>query len=718
MSVIGVYGWRWVQTRRARSLAPPPVPVEVEKRSDIFSFSKVEGDRTLFTVRAARTTEFKEGGRAQLEDVWITIYGRSAKRFDNIHTRECDYAPKTGRITCAGEVQFDLESAEEAKTRPGERTIHIGTMGIVFERESGEVRTENPVIFHFPYGHGRGKGATYSTRDAVFRLHSEIELTLTSRTGGERAAEPVKLTGAALEYTRDSHTMRLLAPVRVVQGARELLAGQLTLELDATLRARRLLAGGNPRLRSVEPQGQFDLTASDIVTTFNSFSFAERITATNRVTATLKNSSSDDRISADRVEIGMLPLGNRPDMLTASGTVAFDSSRGEEQRRLRTDSLQVKFSAAGRVSATRIDRAETLAPAKIEFMSPGERTDASSDRLSAQFDEASRVRRMDGWGNSRIERRLGDAPALLTTSRDLAVTFDQAGNWSTAELSGDVRYAEGGRTAQADRAQLDRKSDLLTLSGNASVSDAQARITAQSFRFQQRSGELRGEGGVRTTYFRAERDGLTDFAPQPAHLSSDSLFVNRGNGRAVYSGHGRLWQGDAVIEAETIELFRDEKRLEARKNVNALFPQTAATNAPGNHQVMWRVRAGKLTYSSKVSRAEIEESVTAQSSVGQMASRVLWLFLSKDRSGKQLLGRAVATGGVTIRQGERRGSADRGEYVVSEGKFILSGGNPTLFDAHLGTTSGRQLTFFLADDRILVDSEEGSRTISRHRVEN
>jgi hypothetical protein len=81
-----------------------------------------------------------------------------------------------------------------------------------------------------------------------------------------------------------------------------------------------------------------------------------------------------------------------------------------------------------------------------------------------------------------------------------------------------------------------------------------------------------------------------------------------------------------------------------------------------------------------------------------------------------LLSKAIATGGVTVLQGDRRGTAERADYVASDGKFILSGGKPTLYDSVFGTTTGRQLTFFLADDRILVDSEEGSRTLSRHRV--
>jgi lipopolysaccharide export system protein LptA len=85
--------------------------------------------------------------------------------------------------------------------------------------------------------------------------------------------------------------------------------------------------------------------------------------------------------------------------------------------------------------------------------------------------------------------------------------------------------------------------------------------------------------------------------------------------------------------------------------------------------------------------------------------------------GAQQISRAVATGDVTVDEGARRAVADHGEYTAAEGKFVMSGGNPTLFDGSAGTTTGRQLTFFLADDTIIVDSENGSRTLTKHRVD-
>ncbi|MGB6845117.1 MAG: hypothetical protein WBE09_09485, partial [Candidatus Acidiferrales bacterium] len=70
-----------------------------------------------------------------------------------------------------------------------------------------------------------------------------------------------------------------------------------------------------------------------------------------------------------------------------------------------------------------------------------------------------------------------------------------------------------------------------------------------------------------------------------------------------------------------------------------------------------------------------------------------------------------------VSQGDRRGTADQAEYTASDEKFVLSGGKPTITDASSDTTTGRSLTFFVANDTILIDSQEGSRTLTKHRVE-
>ena len=42
---------------------------------------------------------------------------------------------------------------------------------------------------------------------------------------------------------------------------------------------------------------------------------------------------------------------------------------------------------------------------------------------------------------------------------------------------------------------------------------------------------------------------------------------------------------------------------------------------------------------------------------------------STGSAGAQQISRAVAVGGVTVQQGERRATADHGEYTAADGKF-------------------------------------------------
>ena len=279
--------------------------------------------------------------------------------------------------------------------------------------------------------------------------------------------------------------------------------------------------------------------------------------------------------------------------------------------------------------------------------------------------------------------------------------------------------AANGRSARADAATFVRATQSAALTGNAVVSDEAARTTARRITFEQATGEIRAEGGVRTTEMQAGRGGV-GLAPQAANLSADHLEANSQTGRAVYTGHARLWQGDAVIEADAIELLRPARQLNARGGVRAEFAQAALaqqTATQPQRGATWRVRAGTLTYWDADGKARLEKNVRAESAEGVIQAEAVDLYFTRTAGQGQQVTRAVATGGVEVRQGDRRATAERGEYTVAEGKFVLSGGNPTIFDASSGTTTGRQLTFYNADDTIIVDSELGSRTLTKHRVE-
>jgi lipopolysaccharide export system protein LptA len=85
--------------------------------------------------------------------------------------------------------------------------------------------------------------------------------------------------------------------------------------------------------------------------------------------------------------------------------------------------------------------------------------------------------------------------------------------------------------------------------------------------------------------------------------------------------------------------------------------------------------------------------------------------------GNQTFDHAVALGNVIVEQCDRHGKAARADYTADDGKFVLTGNAPTVYDSLGNATNGRQLTFIFDDDSIVVDTEAGSRTVTRHRVE-
>src|SRR5438445_11343072 len=56
---------------------PKNIPSGVEKSATGFNLSKSEGGKTLFTIHPASVQQYKEGGRAALQDVSITVFERN-----------------------------------------------------------------------------------------------------------------------------------------------------------------------------------------------------------------------------------------------------------------------------------------------------------------------------------------------------------------------------------------------------------------------------------------------------------------------------------------------------------------------------------------------------------------------------------------------------------------------------------------------------------------
>jgi lipopolysaccharide export system protein LptA len=737
----GIYLRRQWIAHVERTQAPPPLTGDKERQSIGLTLSKGEGDRTVFTLQASKSTDFKGQDISLLEDVKVTVFGKTGDRHDVIHTQSCRYSKSDGAIQCSGDVQMDLQSAADAERARGEdaskaNVIHVQTSGVTFERGTGQAQTVQPVKFTFTNGEGQGVGAVYFSEEGTLRLVKDVRITVrppATAAGTAKATAPstkeVLLQGSSLELGKLLRKAVLAGPATATTSAQQLTAGEFTLLLDDQFRAHTIIAepgsrGETPRLVSRAKQDSETLAANEMRAELAPEGWVRTVDADGQV----RGNTSIDQLQADHVTVEMWPRVNQARLVTLRGNVVVeehDANNGT-MRKVTTNTLQLTVGGGRADQGSKLQHAETMDRGTMEWTDTASaRSKLSADKLGVDFGPAGKAQHLMALGNVETQRDLRGRPTQTATA-DNGDAQLEAGGWTQMTLRGKVRMREAERSAEAQQAVFVRASQTAVLTGQAVARDASSETRATKLTFQQNTGDMVAEGKVRSTDLSTKKSGI-ELSPAPANISSDHMTGNTKTGRAWYTGHARLWQGPSVLEADSIELQRDNRILIAIGNVRAVFPQANAASDQAKDKskppTIWHVSAATLTYWDAENRAHLEKDVVVQSPEERMRGPALDLYFIRQANGiaggqgNSQIERAVSTGGVMVEQGDRRGTAEKGVYTAADQKFVLSGGTPTLYDAEEGTTTGRELTFNLADDTIIVDSGSGMRTLTKHRVQ-
>jgi len=741
----GIYLRRQWVAHVERKQAPPPLTEDKERQSIGLTLSKGEGERTVFTLQASKSTDFRGQDISLLEDVKVTVFGKTGDRHDVIHTQSCRYSKADGAIQCNGNVQMDLQSAADfgrASQQGGNKAnvIHVETSGVTFEKNTGRAQTVQPVKFMFTNGEGEGLGAVYFSEEGTLRLVKDVQIKVRPpETPGAGSSKPglptvkeVLLLGSSLELGKLSRRAVLAGPASATTRTEQLTAGEFTMLLDEQFRAQTIIAGPGsraetPRLVSTTGKEPETLTANEIRAEMAPEGWVRTVEADGLV----RGNTPSEQMEADHSTVEMWPKLNQAKVVTLRGNVVMQEHdpKSGTSRKVTTNALQLQMALSGGTAdqKSKIQHAETLDRGTMEWTdTAGALSKLSANRLVVDFGPAGKAQQLNALGNVETQRDLKGRATQTATAENGEVLLDAAGGWTQMMLHGKVRMKEGERSAEAQQAVFVRATQTAVLTGQAVARDASSETRASKITFHQDSGDMVAEGKVRSTDLSTRKSGI-QLSPAPSNISAEHMTGNTKTGKALYTGHARLWQGPSVLEADSIELLRESRILNAAGNVRAIFPQAATDNNqakdPSKPPTIWHVSSDTLTYWDTENRAHLEEDVVVQSVEERMRGPVLDLYFTRQSNGSSgsqgtsQIERAVATGGVVVEQGDRRGTAEKGVYTAADRKFVLSGGTPTLYDAEEGATTGRELTFNLADDTIIVDSGTGSRTLTKHRVQ-
>jgi lipopolysaccharide export system protein LptA len=694
---------------------PGNIPSGVEKSATGFNLSKSEGGKTLFTIHAASVQQYKEGGRAALHDVSITVFGRNQDRSDQIYGADFSYDPVAKVVSAEGEVRIDLEansavaSAAAAETK---NLIHVKTSALTFNENTGIAQTKAPIEFRVPEGNGSAVGATYDSHGGVLLLKSAVRLTST----GQRKAT---ITGQSATITKNPSKV-MMQFARVEEHQRAISADKVTVFMSVDNDIERIVGSGNLHAERTGAKA-FEVNAPEGELQMAGANQALSGVLSGGVTFANKGDSPAEG-KAGKVLLTFAE-GNRLTKARAQDFVQLKQGPAGKSQELHAAALNLSVKD-GRI----LEKAVTSGgPAEIvREQAPG-KTTISAGHFETAFNDQNRPVSLYGAPDAKIIDSIPGKPDRILSSRELTAKFNDKGEIVSADENGDFHFQEGTQTASAERAKYVGADETILLFGSPRVVDSTqgVTLTADSIQLNRKTRNAFAQDNVKTTYSKlnAQASGAMLGSADPIHVTGSTATMNSATGIARYA-KARLWQGPNIVEAPAISFDRTKRSLQAQGgqdgHVVSVFVQKDKTGklTPVN------VTSEKLSYVDAERKAVFNGNVIVRAQDATITSDTVQVILlpktgqAENQSASQLE-RIEAQGDIKIEQGARKASGNKLVYTAADEKMVLTGTKaklPSIFDAERGQVSGDSLTFFIHDGRVLVGSGETSKTEIPSRI--
>ena len=730
----GVYFYARKRVENALKEVPAKIGTEIQQSAQGFTYSHSEGSHTIFKIQASRSVQYKEGGRVELHDVTITLYGRDSSRFDQIYGADFEYDPRSGDVVGKGEVQMDLEANPEGLIHPDQATpkelknpVHLTTTNLLFNQKTGNAQTLEKVAFSLPQANGSALGLSYVANSTILTLQSQVDVSF-------HGVTPARLTAIHGTIAKDPRVVDLDLP-RLQYGPRRSTADKGTLFLRADNTVDRILAAGNVRVESEDSSSekvesdQMELLVAEKQDAVRSATFSGNVRVENSGPQPVQGNAG--RVVLNFTGNNVLSTVHTQDnvrMVQHQKPASSSASAGAQDVEV-TASVIDFVVADGR----RLQGADTSGSAQIALRpvsGTGQQTLVTAGKFQAGFDDLGQLASLYGTPNAHIVSQMPGQPDRVSTSDTLNASFHPGSGMDSIVQQGSVAYTDGDRKAWGDRATYTPADQMLVLTGSPRVVDGGMTTTSRTMRMNRATGDALADGDVKSTYsdLKAQPNGALLAASDPIHVTARSMTAHSGPAVALYTGDARLWQNANVIQAPSIQFDRNHRSVVAQGSPTQPVSTVLVQTEKSGKVTPVKITSDRLTYTDSERKAHFEEAVQAKGADLTITSKVMDVFLQpRDQAasnqsitgtgaGTGKIDHIVASGQVAIVQPGRRANGDLLVYTTSDDKFVLTGGSPSIFDAEQGQITGVSLTLFRHDGRVVVEGNNTSPTVTQTRV--
>lgn len=727
--------------RLARMAKEAPAPVEplkagIDAAARLWHFrkndDKLKGPNgqpcPVVDVTAKSFAQVQQPASYQLEGVELSMFHHCGLTFDKVTSAKAAFDTSTGVLYSEGEV--NITRGLVPNQPPGNRLVKMVSSGVYYETRTGKVYTDKPASFTFENASGTAVGADYDPNNHQLHMKNQVVLNWKGKTPD---SEPMHVETGDLVYFEHDGKIALSPWARLDRGSLKAEGAKslVTLEQDDI----RLIETESAHGINDDGDRKVEYWADHITMQFNDGRQVEKVNGDGNAHMISTSDTGVTDVKSDRVELSLNATDKTSTLEKAlalgHGIVESKPSAKAgpppQSRILKSDAIELRMKPGGR----EIDNVETSAPGTLDFV-PNAPTQPhrvlTGEKFWIVYGDSNQIqsfRAIKARTKTENPPKQGKPqPPVLTSSEEFKAEFDPKSNQlARIDQSANFRYEAGDRKAQADRAVLDQKTDLITLTGSARLDDPSGGAGADRIVMNQKTSDFTAEGHVTSTRL-PDKKG----AAPSAMLSNDEAtqakankMVSKDNNRTIhYEGDVVAWQGANRIASDALDLDRDEETLHALGSVVSQFvdkPKKDKNGKPLPQQqtVYTIVKAPELFYTEDGKLAHYKGGAVMTRPNMTVKGREIRAYLKDAQSGSSI-DRAFADGDVTILQTapkrSRTGNSEHAEYFTGDEKIIMSGGDPRFVDSLKGTTRGKILTYFPGDDRLLVNGVETQRAES------
>ena len=709
-----------------------------------------KNDRLYMWLRAARDVTYADGHH-ELEQVNLQVFPPAGDKPDQILSDRSIYVEKTGELQFNGNVQIETRDALKVKTD-----------SILFHQDTKIAETNSPLTFERQNVSGQATGALVDGDKKHLELRSAVAITVQPEALKDANAPPAKKpTGArakpvnihSAQAVFDHGTMRMtFSGGATAEQEQDIMSGDTmtailvetksakpsattnTDSIAAKAKVQKIEVRGNSYLRSMSEGHAAEAHAVDMDFYFDSDQRLQRAYGSRDVRAQTLNADSDVQLTgANVVDINFQAQADRSvikEMRTEGRSVATMSapkSRANDPRaaskRLTADTIKMIWRSNGKD----LEHAEAVGNAElyvepVQKTAKNDRKTVTAARLDCDFYEAGNIARYcSGAGGSKAvlepfqpsDKR---GTRTITAEKMLAFFTRETQDVEKIEANGDAKFNELDRNGIASNVTYTASDETVRLrGGDPTVWDSRARTKAVEIDSNNATHVSVFRGKVQTTYYSQEQtNGASPFrkVKSPVYLSGDRAEIEHDSGRATYTGSARAWQDDNYVRGDSITLYRDQKRMEARGHVQSALYQAKQKTGNSTTVVPVFATADSMTYSDTDRMLHYETNVDIRQGTDRMTGGVADVYMQKDANEVE---RTIAQHDVVLTQPGKRGTGDWCQYTTADEVAVLKGNPAHVEDAEQGTTEGNRLTMYRRENRVVVDDARGLQSPGRVR---